>query len=69
MSTKEVVVQGGGDNLYKVSEYSGTYYVYKVSIGIFSNTDHDIGKTRDFSDALSIIKAHSGREIKSIKDW
>lgn len=62
MSKKRVVVKGGGANLYYVSESSGTVYVYKG--GVWS--DSQIGKTKSMSDALSLIRSHSGREIESI---
>lgn len=69
MGAKQVVVQGGGDNLYKVSESSRTFYVYRIDVGIFSNTHYEIGQTRNFEDALSLIKSHSGKGIKKISPW
>ena len=61
---KKVVVRGGGENLYYVSDYSGVFYVTKSS-GMFGKTD--IGKARNFDDALAIIKSHSGRDIEKIE--
>lgn len=58
MSKKKVVVKGGGQNLYYVSESSGTIYVYKGS--------SQIGKTETMEDALALIKSHSGKDIQSI---
>jgi len=58
---KTITVQGG--NYYTVGESGGTYYVRRGGSG-FSGTD--IGKTRSFDDALALIKAHSGKSIKSI---
>lgn len=60
MGKRTVVVEGG--NLYEVGETSGTFYVRRGSG--WSATD--IGKTRRLEDALSLIKSHSGRQIRSI---
>jgi hypothetical protein len=60
MSRKQVVVEGG--NVYTIGESSGTYYVRRGSG--WSGTD--IGKTRSFDDALSLVKSHSGKQIRSI---
>jgi hypothetical protein len=48
----------GGD-AYKVDEYNGTYYVKKG--------DDQVGKTQSLEDALALVKAHSGKDIKSIE--
>lgn len=69
MSTKEVTTNGGYENLFKVSEYGGKFYVYKVKIGLISNSSNEIGHAGSFEDALSLIKSYSGYGIKSIKDW
>lgn len=58
---RHVTVEGGG--YYTIGESSGTYYVRKGGSG-FDGTD--VGKTRSLEDALALIKAHSGRQIKSI---
>ncbi len=58
---RTVTVEGG--NYYTVGESSGTFYVRRGGSG-FSGTD--IGKTRSLDDALALIKAHSGKQIKSI---
>ncbi len=63
---KRVVVKGGGKNLYKVSEYDGWFYAYKVNVGFISDSSTSIGKTRSLKDALDLIKSHSGREIEEI---
>lgn len=63
---KEVVVQGGGANLYKVSESGGWFYAYKVDVGFLSNSNRSIGKARSLADALDLIKSHSGKEIEKI---
>ena len=60
---KRIVVKGGGKNLYKVSEYDGWFYAYKVRE--FSSDD-SLGKTRNLKDALDLIKSHSGKEIEKI---
>ncbi len=63
---KKVVVKGGGKNLYKISESGGWHYVYKVDVGFISSSNTSIGKTKSLSDALEIIKSHSGRDIQEI---
>lgn len=65
MSTTQVVVKGGGKNLYEISESSGWFYARKVSVDIV-NTHKDLGKARTFDQALSIIKSHSGKGIERI---
>lgn len=69
MGARKVVVKGGGANLYKVSESGGTFYVYHVRVGIFTDSTNDIGKTRSLEDALTLIKVHSGQEIAEIDSW
>ena len=63
MAKKQVIVKGGGQNLYYVSESSGTIYVYKEHVW---SPDILIGKARSMSDALAIIINHSGRAIERI---
>jgi hypothetical protein len=63
MSTKTIVVKGGGSNLYSTSESSGTIYVFKGSG--WGKTQ--IGKVKRFEDALALIKSHSGKEIERIE--
>ena len=64
MTKKRVVVRGGGDNLYYVSDSSGVFYVKKGSVW---GSGTDIGKARSLDDALAIIKSHSGRDIEKIE--
>ena len=59
MAKKKVVVKGGGDNLYYVSESSGTIYVSR-------GNGTSLGTTKTMEDALALIKSHSGREIERI---
>jgi hypothetical protein len=61
MAKQKVVVKGGGENLYYISESSGIFYVYKGSVW---GSDTQIGKTRDKADAISLIRSHSGRDIE-----
>ncbi|MDP2433145.1 MAG: hypothetical protein Q8O33_14120 [Pseudomonadota bacterium] len=65
-NTRRVVVQGGGKNLYKISESGGWHYVYKVDVGFLADSAKNIGKTRSLEDALAIIRSHSGRDIQEI---
>ncbi len=69
MKTKEVTTNKGFENLFKVSEYRGKFYVYKVKIGFISDSSTEIGSAGSFEDALSLIKSYSGYGIKSIRDW
>lgn len=62
MADKKIVVKGGGQNLYSVSEASGTIYVYKGS----GWGKSQIGKTRSMEDAIALIRNHSGKDIESI---
>lgn len=66
MKDRKVVVQGGGQNLYKICEYDGKYTAYKVDMGIFLSSTSRIGTARSLEDALTLIRAHSGREIEEI---
>lgn len=68
MKDRTVVVQGGGANLYKISEYNGKYIAYKVNDGLFSS-NNNIGEARSLEDALALIKLHSGREIKEVRTY
>lgn len=63
---KKVVVQGGGENLYKITEYNGKYTAYKVDVGFLSDSNRNIGQTTSLEDALVLIKVHSGKEIKEV---
>lgn len=60
MGMRTVVVEGG--NVYTVGDQSGTYYIRRGAG--WSGTD--IAKTRSLEDALTLIKSHSGRQIRSI---
>jgi len=69
MSTKRIVVSGGGNNLYRVSESGGKFIASKVDVGPFSDSFSRIGEARSLDDALSIIKSHSGKRIDKISNW
>lgn len=66
--TKErtVVVKGGGKNLYKISEFDGWFHAYKVDVRMLASDKHSIGKARSLSDALELIRSHSGQDISQI---
>jgi hypothetical protein len=64
----KVVVEGGGDNLYIVSEYSGTFYVYKGGQGFLGLGKDSIGEASSLDKALVLIKAYTGKPIKKISD-
>jgi hypothetical protein len=69
MSERKVVVRGGGDNLFKVSEYKSWFYVSQVDPGVFSDSHNNIGKTNSLKDAIELIRAYSGKDIDKICDW
>lgn len=66
MRDRKVVVQGGGENLYRISESNGKYYTYKVRVGFFSDSSLSIGQAKTLEDALALIRVHSGKEIKEV---
>jgi len=61
MDAKQVLVAGG--DLFEISPYKGVYYIYKVKGW---GTKIEVGKADNFDDALSFIKAYSGKQISSI---
>jgi hypothetical protein len=64
-----VVVEGGDDNLYRISEYDGTFRAYQVTIGAFFNEHLDnIGEADSLEEALVLIMSHSGDEIDRIEE-
>lgn len=69
MAAKKVVVKGGGRNLFKVSEYNGTFYVYQVEVGLLADDKHQIGKTTSLEDALTLIRSYTGKDIEKISNW
>lgn len=70
MALKKVVVNGGGQNLYRINSINGKYTAsHVISDFPFGNTISVIGEARSMEDALSLIKSHSGQSIKKITDW
>lgn len=65
---KRVVTQGGGQNLYKIVG-SSKLEIFHVKVGTFSDSKSKIGSSHSLEDALSIIKSHSGNQIKEVRDW
>lgn len=66
MPKREVVVEGGGKNLYEIHESGGKYTARQVTVGLISNSYSSIGTASSLEDAVSLIRAHSGREIKKL---
>lgn len=65
MSKRKVVTKN--KKIYYISEYSGKYTVYRLDdVGFLFDDKKNIGTTKTLDDALSIIKADSGSDIKSI---
>jgi hypothetical protein len=60
---RKVIVKGGGQNLYSISESSGKFRAYKNGFPSRSQ----IGTASSLEDALALIKGHSGRDIQEIK--
>ena len=53
--------------VYYISEYSSKYTVYRLDdVGFLFNDEKNLGTTKTLDDALSIIKADSSSDIKSI---
>lgn len=66
--TKRVSTQNSGQNLYKI-EGAKIMTIYQVRVGLLSDSKTKIGSARNLEDALSIIKSHSGSQIKEIREW
>lgn len=66
MPKREVVVEGGGKNLYEVHESGGKYTARQVTVGLIGNSYATIGTASSLDDAITLIRAHSGREIKKL---
>lgn len=65
MSTTTVVVEGGGSNLYEIEENGGHFKAYHVRVNLLlPNSKHHVGSARSFEGALSLIRSHSGKDIK-----
>ena len=62
---KRVVVNGGGKNLYIIQECDGWFNAYHIT-GVLSRSKKHIGKARSQSDAIDLIKSHSGKDIEEI---
>lgn len=69
MCATRVVTKGGGNDLYKVSEYGRMFYVSMEGLGFFATGSKSIGKAGSLHQALELIKAYTGKEIAKIVDW
>ncbi|HXI86869.1 MAG TPA: hypothetical protein VNH64_05390 [Parvularculaceae bacterium] len=68
----EVVVHGGGANLYRIWKKRSKFIVDKVDINFIPPDSYTkIGEADTFEDALEIIRRHSGHQIESVRrvDW
>lgn len=63
---KKIITKGGGS--FKITG-SRTLEVYEINDIIWTSTTKKIGQANNLADALSIIKAYSGCEIKEIIDY
>lgn len=69
MSDKwKVVVREGRENLYEIGRHKKTYYAYRVRVGFLTNSFDSIGSTSSLEDAFTLIRSHSGSEIKLIEE-
>jgi hypothetical protein len=66
MADKQIRTQNG--KLFKLSESSGQWTVYEVDVG-FLNNYKNVGKTKSLKDAIDIVRAVSGREVREMSDW
>lgn len=67
MATIEVVVHGGGGDLYEIDEHGGLFTAYAITVNLLlANFRKTIGTARSLEGALLLIRSHSGRDIKSI---
>jgi len=65
MTTTTVVVEGGGSNLYEINEDGGHFKAYHVCVNLLlPNSKKNVGSARSFEGALSLIRSHSGKDIK-----
>ena len=65
MATKKVTTRN--HKLYKITISGTKHYVSVDKGGIFTENYYRIGETRSLEDALSLIRSHSGSDIKEIK--
>jgi hypothetical protein len=64
--TREVVVEGDGENLDEISEYSGQFTACKVRVKVIGNERKSIGTACSLEDALTLIRSHSGRQVEHV---
>ena len=73
MCSKRIVIDTASNRgqLFKVSEYGGRFYVYKVRVRLITNDYDQIGESRSLEDAIQIIKAYADGSVCDIKisDW
>jgi len=57
--------------LFRVSESSGRFYIYDVSVGFFTDSKKKIGESRSLEDAITLIKASVTGSIRNlrIEEW
>jgi hypothetical protein len=73
MTTRRVVIDTDRKrgHLFKIEESNGRYYVYRVEVGLMSNTSRKVGEARQLSDALEIAKTSLSGPVRNIKvgEW
>jgi hypothetical protein len=73
MNSKRVVIDTDTQRgaLFRIDEAGGRYFVYRVEVGLISNSPRRIGDARVLSDALELAKGSLGRPVRnvSISEW
>lgn len=67
--TWQVIVRGGGEDLYRVRKIGNAYIVEKVKSGELRNTYVRIGEAKSFDEALKLIEKYAGRKVDRVADW
>ncbi len=69
MSSKRIVIDTAREKgqLFKVGEYGGRFYAYKVSVGFITNDYIKIGESRSLEDAIRIIKAYVDGSVWDVR--
>lgn len=73
MNGKRVVIDTDTQRgaLFRIDEVGSRYFVYRVEVGLISNSPRRIGDAGVISDALELAKGSLGRPVRivSISEW
>lgn len=67
MSSKKVTVSGPSPNRYHIRKGEKLLHVYRITLGVFGDSETMIGKAATLDDALALIRARSGQTIVKIE--